>query len=178
MEGALGTHKVSRLLANSFFLLSIGSNDVFQSKPKTAADIAALYATIVSNYSAAIVDLYGMGAIKFGIINMGPVGCVPRVRVLNATGVCNDGMNRMAAGFAAAVKLGLTTLAPKLPGFAYSLVDSFATTQALFANPRSLGMCCCHDLRQNRDSCVKILKFVHTLVYFYLCQTHIDSTII
>jgi hypothetical protein len=105
--------------------------------------VVALYTTLISNYSTYITELYGMGARKFGIINMGPVGCVPRVRVLNATGACNDGMNRMAAGFAAAVKSGLATLAPTLPGFTYSLADSFVSTQASFANPQSLGTCCC-----------------------------------
>ncbi|KAM0929753.1 hypothetical protein ACQ4PT_001378 [Festuca glaucescens] len=139
MEVAWGTRKVSTLLAESFFLLSIGSNDLFQSKPKTPADVVALYTTLVSNYSTYITELYDMGARKFGIINMGPVGCVPRVRVLNATGACNDSMNRMATGFAAAVKSGLAALAPTLPGFTYSLADSFVSTQASFTNPQSLG---------------------------------------
>jgi len=87
MESAWGTRKVSALLANSFFLLSIGSNDLFQSKPKTPADVVALYTNLVSNYSAAITDLYGMGARKFGIINMGrgvraPCACAQRNRGL------------------------------------------------------------------------------------------------
>jgi hypothetical protein len=88
-------------------------------------------------------DLYGLGARKFGIINVGPLGCVPRVRVLNATGACNDAINLYAAGFAASVKSALAGLAPKLPGFAYSLADSFAATQASFSNPLSLGNGCC-----------------------------------
>ncbi|KAM0837348.1 hypothetical protein ACQ4PT_061724 [Festuca glaucescens] len=136
MEDAWGTHKVTRLLANSFFLLGIGSNDLFQTSPKTAADVATIYATHVSNYSAAIADLYGMGARKFGIINVGPIGCFPRVRVLNKTGVCNEALNRYAAGFAAIVKLALTNLASKLPCFSYSLADSFAVF-----NSQTLGTC-------------------------------------
>ena len=140
MEAAWGVHKVSTLLANSFFLLGIGSNDLFKTNPRTPADVAALYSTLASNYSAAIADLYRMGARKFGIINMGPVGCVPRVRVLNATGACNDALNLYSAGFAATMKSMLAGLAPKLPGFAYSLADSFAATRAIFTNPKSLGM--------------------------------------
>jgi hypothetical protein len=54
MEAAWGTRKVSTLLANSFFLLGIGSNDLFRTNPKSPAEVAALYATLVSNYSAAI----------------------------------------------------------------------------------------------------------------------------
>ncbi|KAM0879750.1 hypothetical protein ACQ4PT_034026 [Festuca glaucescens] len=64
MEAAWGTHKVSTLLANSFFLLGFGSN-MFQTNPKTPAEVAPLYAILVSNYSSAITDLYVMGARKF-----------------------------------------------------------------------------------------------------------------
>uniref|UniRef100_M8BZT4 GDSL esterase/lipase n=1 Tax=Aegilops tauschii TaxID=37682 RepID=M8BZT4_AEGTA len=72
METAWGRHEVSKLLASSFFLLSIGNNDLLQSTPKSHADVVALYTILVSNYSAAITDLYGMGARKFGIISAGP----------------------------------------------------------------------------------------------------------
>ena len=54
MEAARGARKVSKLLANSFFLLSIGSNDLFRTTPKSPAEVAAIYGTLVSNYTAAI----------------------------------------------------------------------------------------------------------------------------
>lgn len=63
MEAACGTRKVStflcrkkvsKLLAKSFFLLSIGGNDLFQTKPTSPAEVAAIYANLMSNYSAAI----------------------------------------------------------------------------------------------------------------------------
>jgi len=161
MEAAWGTHRVSAHLANSFFLLGIGSNDMFQTKPKSPAEVAALYATLVSNYSTAITDLYGLGARKFGIINVGPVGCVPRVRVLNATGACNDALNLYAAGLAAAMKSALAELAPRLPGFAYSLADSFAASQASFTDPQSVGFvssdsACCGSGRLGAEGlCMK-----------------------
>jgi hypothetical protein len=170
MEAAWGTHEVSALLANSFFLLGIGSNDLFQTNPKTPAEVGALYATLVSNYSAIITELYGMGARKFGIINIGPLGCVPRVRVLNATGACNDALNLYAAGFASVVKSMLVGLAPKLPGFAYSLADSFAATQASLSNPEAVGTCFeileldAWDFRRNHDDHAKIPNFLQAFI--------------
>jgi phospholipase/lecithinase/hemolysin len=74
-------------------------------------------------------DLYKLGARKFGIINVGPVGCVPRVRVLSPTGACADGLNQLAGGFNDALKSTLaknntSKLLP--PGLRYSLADSYA----------------------------------------------------
>lgn len=50
-------------------------------------------------------------------------------------------MNRLGAGLATAFKSGLATaLAPtRLPGLKYSLVDSFAGSQANFDNPQAAG---------------------------------------
>ncbi|KQK16695.1 GDSL esterase/lipase At1g71250 [Brachypodium distachyon] len=139
MEAAKGTRKVSKLLADSFFLLGIGSNDIILSTAKTPGDIAALFTFLVSNYTVAITDLYGMGARNLGIINVGPVGCVPLVRVVNATGACNDGMNRLAMVLAAKIKSAVASLATSLPGLSYSLGDSFAFFQPIFANPQASG---------------------------------------
>jgi hypothetical protein len=81
-----------------------------------------------------------MGARKFGIINVGLLGCVPAVRALNSTGACNDGLNLLAAGFDDALKSLLAGLAAKLPGLVYSIADSYGLTQVTFANPQASGM--------------------------------------
>jgi hypothetical protein len=80
-----------------------------------------------------------MGARKFGILNVGLLGCVPTVRVLNSTGACNDGLNLLAAGFDDALKSLLASLAAKLPGLVYSLADFYSHTEVTFANPQASG---------------------------------------
>ncbi|KAL6873557.1 hypothetical protein ACP4OV_013639 [Aristida adscensionis] len=147
MEAKLGAKAVSELLAKSFFLLGVGSNDFFAfstaqaklNRSATQSEAAAFTRSLLSNYSATITELYKLGARKFAIINVGPVGCVPLVRVLSPTGACAAGLNQLAAGFDAALKSTLPTLAAKLPGLAYSLADSMGLTQATFANPMALG---------------------------------------
>jgi phospholipase/lecithinase/hemolysin len=82
-------------------------------------------------------ELYKLGARKFGIINVGPVGCVPAVRVLNATGGCADAMNQLAAAFDGFLDSLLAGLAARLPGLAYSVADSFGF--AARTDPLALG---------------------------------------
>ncbi|CAL5050227.1 unnamed protein product [Urochloa decumbens] len=146
---AVGSRAVSSQLAKSIVLLTFGSNDMFvfagteQARNRSAAeqqsDAAALFADLLSNYSAAIQDLHAMGARKFAVINLGLLGCVPAVRVLDPAGACTGGLNQLAAGFDAALRQLLAGLATRLPGMAYSLADSFGLTQDTFADPEASG---------------------------------------
>jgi hypothetical protein len=62
MEAKLGSGVVNDRLAKSFFLLGIGSNDLYQfvlgqqakNKSATQSDATAFYDILMSNYSAAI----------------------------------------------------------------------------------------------------------------------------
>ncbi|KAK3131310.1 hypothetical protein QOZ80_6BG0504810 [Eleusine coracana subsp. coracana] len=145
MESKVGPHVVGDLLSKSFFLLGVGSNDLFafstalarQNRTATQADVAAFVSSLVSNYSTTITELYQLGARKFGIINVGPVGCVPRVRVLSPTGNCSDGLNQIAAGFDGALKTLLAN--NKLPGMGYSIADSYNLTQVTLGDPMAAG---------------------------------------
>ncbi|XP_047054343.1 GDSL esterase/lipase At5g37690-like [Lolium rigidum] len=148
MEAKEGSQVVSDHLARSFFILGIGSNDLYQfvleqqakNKSATQSDAAALYDSLMSNYSATITDLYTMGARKIGIINAGATGCIPRVRAHTATGACDNGLNELVVGFNGALSSFLAGgLAPKLPGLAYSLADNFAHRLDIIAHPQAAG---------------------------------------
>uniref|UniRef100_A0ACD5XM29 Uncharacterized protein n=1 Tax=Avena sativa TaxID=4498 RepID=A0ACD5XM29_AVESA len=161
MQAKVGSAAVRFLLARSFVLVGVGSNDLFvfaAAAPTPApADVVALYSGLISNYSAAITDLYGMGARKFGIINAGLLGCVPAVRALSTTGACDGGLNQLAAGFDGALESLLASLAARLPGLVYSLADSYGLTQATFADPQASGYttidsACCGSGRLGADN--------------------------
>ncbi|VAI10574.1 unnamed protein product [Triticum turgidum subsp. durum] len=156
MEARVGKAAARLLLSRSFFLFSVGSNDisVFTAAP---GDVAALYAKLISGYSAAITDLYGMGARKFGIINVGLLGCVPVARALSATGACNDGLNQLSAGFNDKLRSLMAGLAARLPGLDYSLADNYNLSQVTFANPAASGYvsidsACCGSGRMGAES--------------------------
>uniref|UniRef100_A0A0E0LFT8 GDSL esterase/lipase n=1 Tax=Oryza punctata TaxID=4537 RepID=A0A0E0LFT8_ORYPU len=147
MVAKVGSRAVAAHLARSFFLLGVVNNDMFvfataqqqQNRSATPADVAAFYTALITKFSAAITELYEMGARKFGIINVGLLGCVPLVRVQSPTGACNDGLNGLAAGFNDALGSLLSDLAGRLPGITYSIADAHALGQLAFDDPAASG---------------------------------------
>lgn len=149
----LGSRATHLLLSRSVFLFSVGSNDLFvfataqasAHNNKSAADqqrdVATLYASLISNYSATITDLHTMGARKFAIINVGLLGCVPVARLSGGTktGACLDGLNELASGLDDALAVLLASLASRLPGFTYSLADYYGLSMATFDDPGASG---------------------------------------
>lgn len=152
----LGSRAASLLLAKSVFLFSVGSNDMFvfavaeQKQNKSAAeqqrDVAALYASLVSGYSATIQELYSLGARKLAIINVGLLGCIPSARLGDAAGACSGKLNQLASGFDDALACTLAGLASKLRpasggggGFAYALADYYGFSAATFDDPGASG---------------------------------------
>ncbi|TVU43329.1 hypothetical protein EJB05_09789, partial [Eragrostis curvula] len=105
-------------------------------------------------------ELHAMGARRFAIINVGLLGCVPTVRVLDpsAGGACADGLNQLAAGFDGVLEASLAGLAAgKLPGLVYSLADSYGLTVDTFAAPQASGYtdiagACCGGGRLNAET--------------------------
>ncbi|OEL35395.1 GDSL esterase/lipase [Dichanthelium oligosanthes] len=124
MVAAVGPRKANALISRSIFLFGIGNNDMYvfagaeRAQNRSAADqrrdAAALYASLISNYSATVTELYSMGARKLAIINF-------------------------AAGFNAILRSRLAGLAAELSGLVYSLADSFGFTRDVLADPRASG---------------------------------------
>ncbi|KAL6603436.1 hypothetical protein ACP70R_043797 [Stipagrostis hirtigluma subsp. patula] len=157
MAAKAGPRAVAGLLARSFFLVGVGSNDMFaffavaaelakQNRSATPSEVDAFRDSLIFNYSAAITELYALGARKFGIINVGGVGCVPWVRAQNTAGACSDDLNKLAVGFDGGLRTRLAGVARELPGLAYSLADSFrlsaVTDPAATGFPIAESACC------------------------------------
>uniref|UniRef100_A0A0D9YQV0 GDSL esterase/lipase n=1 Tax=Oryza glumipatula TaxID=40148 RepID=A0A0D9YQV0_9ORYZ len=144
MEANLGHQKLSKLLAKSLFLISIGNMDLsvniwrvlrYSRKPSPFN-----IPNTLSSYKAIIMQLYGLGARKFGIINIQPLGCQPWVRQNLENNVnCNDSMNSLAREFNDGLKPLFSNLSSQLSGLSYSIADFYAFSNATFMNPRAYG---------------------------------------
>ncbi|TVU23208.1 hypothetical protein EJB05_30175, partial [Eragrostis curvula] len=137
-----GRKPLNQFLSKSFFLIGVGTMDLLpESNPfDPPTDDKTKVQRLMDMYAATLTSLHGMGARKFGVINVGLIGCVPSVQGSSGHGGgCDESMNRLAAEFNAALGPLLSGLAAKLPRFRYSLADFYGFSNATFANPSAAG---------------------------------------
>ncbi|BAF09986.1 GDSL esterase/lipase At1g71250 [Oryza sativa Japonica Group] len=152
---------IDDLLSKSLFLISDGGNDLFaflRQSNRTASQVPSFYADLLSNYTRHVQALYSLGARRFGIIDVPPIGCVPSVRVTSQAGAtrCVDAANDLARGFNSGLRSAMARLAGSgaLPGMRYSVGSSYNVVSYLTANPAAAGFkvvnsACCGGGRLN-----------------------------
>uniref|UniRef100_J3LGY0 GDSL esterase/lipase n=1 Tax=Oryza brachyantha TaxID=4533 RepID=J3LGY0_ORYBR len=163
--GGNSSPAVDDLLSKSLFLISDGGNDLFaflrQNNNRTASQVPSFYADLLSNYTRHVQALYGLGARRFGIIDVPPIGCVPSVRATSPAGAarCVNGANDLARGFNDALRSTMAGLASSgaLPGMSYSVGSSYNVVDYLTANPAAAGLrvvnsACCGGGRLNAQT--------------------------
>ncbi|XP_052193887.1 GDSL esterase/lipase At5g55050-like [Diospyros lotus] len=140
ITASMGPKATEEFLGKSFFGISIGSNDIFSyfwansTMPKEQ-----FIAILMSSYEAYIKVLYGLGARKFGIISVPPVGCCPSQRTLDPAGGCLEGMNDFARAFYSALDTLLCNLTSELPKMKYSLGNTYEMTMNVIKHPHRFG---------------------------------------
>uniref|UniRef100_A0A0D9VKU2 AAA+ ATPase domain-containing protein n=1 Tax=Leersia perrieri TaxID=77586 RepID=A0A0D9VKU2_9ORYZ len=156
---------INDLLSKSLFLISDGGNDLFaflsQNSNGTASQqqaVASLYADMLSNYTRHVQALYALGARRFGLIDVPPIGCVPSVRAASLSGAagCVDAANQLASGFNAQLRSLMSRLGGAMPAMRYSVGSSYNVVAYLTASPAAAGMrvvnsACCGGGRLNGE---------------------------
>ncbi|WVZ78423.1 hypothetical protein U9M48_026135 [Paspalum notatum var. saurae] len=188
MIAAVGSGAVADLLSKSIVLIGIGGNDLLEfanaeeqalmnrSTAQQQADADAFDASLVSNYSAAIMDLYTMGARKFAIISVDLSGCLPVARLADPTSACDGDRNQLAASFNDNLSSLLSDLASRLPGLLTSCrADTLGLMAATFADPPAYGFtdvataCCGRGRLRAETRCTpnSTLCAHHDRLYFW-----------
>ncbi|KAI3725852.1 hypothetical protein L1987_65648 [Smallanthus sonchifolius] len=141
----LGSPKVvDDLLRSSIYIFNIGSNDLIEYALALAhttdpADPKQFVVNLTQAYAAHLMNMYEVGARKFAIIGIAPLGCAPGARILNATGGCAELMNDGARLFYMSMQSLLTELSLMLKDFKYSLGNMYTVTMNVIDNPRGNG---------------------------------------
>ncbi|CAL4885294.1 unnamed protein product [Urochloa decumbens] len=164
-SGGEGSSSVDDLLSKSLFLISDGGNDMFAflQQNRSASEAPALYADLLSNYTRHLEALYSLGARRFGIVGVPPLGCVPSVRVTSPDGAtrCVDAANALASGFNDALRALLVNLTATpggaMPAARYSVGSSYAVVSHFTAHPSAAGFrevasACCGGGRLNAQT--------------------------
>ena len=80
-----------------------------------------------------------LGARKFAVIDVPPIGCCPYPRSLHPLGACIDVLNELARGFNKGVKAAMHGLSLSFQGFRYSVGSSHAVVQSIMKHPQRPG---------------------------------------
>lgn len=82
--------------------------------------------------------LYELGARKFGILSVPPIGCYPAATSTNEEN-CVKSLNEFAVAFYKATHALLQKLSSELGNFEYSLGNTYAMTTAMLKDPLAFG---------------------------------------
>ncbi|KAM1006912.1 hypothetical protein COP1_003457 [Malus domestica] len=154
-----------RVTEKSLFFISTGSNDLFgyyhsnSSIPKE--EFLSSLELAYENHLKSLIDL---GARKFGIISVAPIGCCPSQRIHNTTGGCLEGLNELAVAFHARLDALMLKLGSECKDIKYALGNAFEMTVNVIQNPfpfnfTQLEAACCGAGKLNAESfCIPSAK--------------------
>ncbi|KAL4019199.1 hypothetical protein IC575_022844 [Cucumis melo] len=171
-----GENETMEVLKNSIFSLTVGSNDIinyiqpsipfFQTNKPSPSDYLD---HMISNLTVHLKRLHALGARKFVVVGVGPLGCIPFVRAIHfvTNEKCLEEVNRLIETYnfklsgvvdQLNLEFGLNTM------FVYA--NSYAVFTKIIVNYRQYGFvnakqpCCvgyfppfiCYKDRQNQSS--------------------------
>ncbi|XP_037493032.1 GDSL esterase/lipase At2g23540-like [Jatropha curcas] len=138
-----GPKATAKILSKALYIFCFGANEFFDyMRAKNNTPKEEFVAGVQSAYHVHLKDVYNMGARKFGIIGVPPIGCCPYARAINEKEGgegCMQLLNDFAQAFYNSTLTLLQRMTSELPNFKYSLGNTYAMTMDLFDNYPSFG---------------------------------------
>ncbi|KAM0041277.1 putative triacylglycerol lipase [Helianthus debilis subsp. tardiflorus] len=155
-----GRHEAKKIIRKSVFAISVGSNDIFgYFKNQSTVDPTIFIESLMEAYQCHIESLYHLGARKFGIIGIPPIGCCPSQRIHNTTGGCFEIENTFARAFHSSLDALLNKLSCELNGMKYSHGNSYEMTMNVINHAEQFNLtyvdraCCGKGWLRAEDTC-------------------------
>lgn len=139
------------IISKSVYLLNIGTNDYLYPLATNPTIMNPQYVLlVVGNITLAIKELYKLGARKFAINNVGPLGCFPVVKasVPKINGTCVEQVSQLAMLHNQLLSRALSDFAKEFKHFKYGLFEMYKNMEKRIANPiaygftESISACC------------------------------------
>ncbi|XP_050365488.1 GDSL esterase/lipase At5g37690-like [Argentina anserina] len=157
----MGVKPTEKYLKGSLIFISIGSNDLFAYyHSKSSIPKEDFLCSLELAYENHLKTLYDLGARKFGIISVAPIGCCPSQKIFNATEGCLEELNEYAIAFHLKLEALLCKLSTEYEDFMYSLGNSYEMTINVIQNPllfnfTEVESACCGSGKLNAESFCK-----------------------
>ncbi|RWV99130.1 hypothetical protein BHE74_00007599 [Ensete ventricosum] len=149
LVGTMGENATGKFLRNAVFSIIAGSNDILNylepSIPlfeKTKLPPVALQDMMVSNLTLHLKHLHELGARKFVVVGVGPLGCIPYIRVIKlvADGRCSSAANRLIQGYNMKLSRRIQELNEEMgPESVFVYANSYDIVRELMQNYRRYG---------------------------------------
>ncbi|XP_010257136.1 PREDICTED: GDSL esterase/lipase At2g40250-like [Nelumbo nucifera] len=154
MQSTVGREAASRIVEDALFAIGIGTNDMifnFYDLPTRRGQFSlpAYHDFLLHNLESFVMRLYSMGARRFSISGLPPIGCLPVQEtagsILPIPGghmlqrVCNDAENQDSQAYNAKLQALVLRLQATLPGTRFAYVDIYNPLLDMITNPGKYG---------------------------------------
>lgn len=147
LKKKVGKTESKGILSNAVYIFSSGTNDFLApSFPNSTFPYSNKehLQMITGNLTSVLKGIYKEGGRKFVMLNLGPLGCIPSIRIFNlqkgvTNGSCMEEATNMAKMFNSALPKMLKQLEMQLPGFKYTIFNFFKVLAESIDNPTKYG---------------------------------------
>ncbi|CAN6555455.1 unnamed protein product [Malus baccata var. baccata] len=144
LEAERGRCTTSQSLDNYLFVVGTGGNDYsfnyFLTTSTRNVTLETFTANLTASLSTQLKKLHSLGARKFVLMSVNPLGCSPVVRMGRPThNGCMQKMNRAAHLFNTHLKSLVDGMRAEMPGSALVFVNSYKIIRDIIKNPMSKG---------------------------------------
>ncbi|KAJ9691832.1 hypothetical protein PVL29_011108 [Vitis rotundifolia] len=143
----LGDEAAKKMLFEAVYLISIGSNDylspfLWNSTVLQSYSHEQYIHMVIGNLTVGIKEIYKKGGRKFGLLDVGPLGCVPimkEIKLQQGGMGCIEEATELAKLHNIALSKVLQELESKLKGFKYSISNFYTFLEERMNNPSKYG---------------------------------------
>ncbi|KAJ8760647.1 hypothetical protein K2173_015314 [Erythroxylum novogranatense] len=169
LEAEMGC-KRRELLGNYLFVVGTGGNDYslnyFLKGTSANVSLEVFTTNLTTSLSMQLVKLYNLGARKFVLISLNPIGCTPVARANRPKhNGCVQGLNRAAHLFNAGLKLLVDVMRQQqMPRSELVFVNSYKIIRDIVRNPISKGF------KDTSNACCEVADPLHKSGNGILCK--------
>ncbi|KAK1266420.1 GDSL esterase/lipase [Acorus gramineus] len=154
----IGGEAADKFFKEAIYTVALGSNDFINNYLLPVYPDSLSYSSdgfidyLMSTLESQLKLLHSLGVRKLIFVGLGPMGCIPILRVLSTSGACQESTNKLALSFNQAAGKLMEDLNVKLPNASFRFGEAYDVVQDIINDPAKYGF-------KNSDSpCCTLMK--------------------